>query len=515
MGGGGAVEANAAHSFDYDMVVIGGGSGGLAASKEAAKLGKKVACLDFVTPSPQGTKWGLGGTCVNVGCIPKKLMHQAGILGEGFSDARAYGWNVPEPGSENAIKHDWPNMVNAIQDHIGSLNWGYKTALRDNGVTYINAKGKLLDAHTIECTKKNGSTSTVTAQTIVIAVGGRPAYPGVEGDKECCLTSDDIFSLDTPPGKTLCIGASYISLETAGFLNALGYDTSVMARSIFLRGFDQEIAEHIAGYMERQGVKMVRRCSPKKFEKVKDESGADKIKVTYTNSDFGFDVEMLFDTVIVATGRRADTVNLGLEAAGVEFDGKIGKIPVNEFEQTNVANIFAIGDVLESRQELTPVAIKAGTLLARRLYGKGTRKMDYNLVPTTVFTPLEYGCTGYSEEDAIEKFGKDNIESYISYLKPLEWTMNHAEHNGQAVREENVCFMKILTNKADNERVVGFHYCGPNAGEITQGIAVAMKVGCTKFDLDETVGIHPTVAEEMTILDVTKASGLDAKKKGC
>ena len=234
----GAMAIEDGHSYDYDLVVIGGGSGGLAASKEAAKLGKKVACLDFVKPSPQGTRWGLGGTCVNVGCIPKKLMHQAGILGEGMSDAKAFGWTVGE------TKHDWPTMVNAIQEHIGSLNWGYKVALRDAQVTYINAMGKLLDAHTVECTKKNGDKSTITSQTIIIAVGGRPAYPGVEGDKECCITSDDIFSMDTPPGKTLCIGASYISLETAGFLNALGFDTTVMYRSILLRGFDQVCVIH-------------------------------------------------------------------------------------------------------------------------------------------------------------------------------------------------------------------------------------------------------------------------------
>jgi thioredoxin reductase (NADPH) len=189
-----------------------------------------VACLDFVKPSPAGTTWGLGGTCVNVGCIPKKLMHQAGILGESFSDAKEYGWKIASEG------HDWGKMVQAIGDHIGSLNFGYRTALRDNNVTYLNAYGAFVDPHTITATKKNGKVETLTADKFVIAVGGRPSYLDAPGAKECCITSDDIFSLQEAPGKTLCVGASYISLETAGFLTALGFDTTVAIRSIPLRG---------------------------------------------------------------------------------------------------------------------------------------------------------------------------------------------------------------------------------------------------------------------------------------
>eukprot|EP00238_Polyblepharides_amylifera_P001622 CAMPEP_0196570890 /NCGR_PEP_ID=MMETSP1081-20130531/1049_1 /TAXON_ID=36882 /ORGANISM="Pyramimonas amylifera, Strain CCMP720" /LENGTH=493 /DNA_ID=CAMNT_0041887573 /DNA_START=179 /DNA_END=1660 /DNA_ORIENTATION=+ len=491
------------HSYDYDLIVIGGGSGGLAASKEASILGAKVACLDFVTPSPQGSTWGLGGTCVNVGCIPKKLMHQASVLGESFTDAKEFGWKISSEG------HDWEKMVQSVQDYIGSLNWGYRTALREKNVTYINAKGKFVDPHTILCTKKNGKTETITTDKVIIAVGGRPKYLGVEGDTECCVSSDDIFSLPTKPGKTLCVGASYISLETAGFLTGIGCEVAVMARSVFLRGFDQDISDKIVSHMERHGTRFIRKAVPKKFEKV-----GDKVKVTFTNQEFGFDVEEEFDTVMLAVGREACTKDLGLEEAGLTYNPSSGKIEAPD-EQTNVPHIYAIGDVLEQRQELTPVAIKAGVLLARRLYAGGVLKMDYNGVPTTVFTPLEYGCVGLSEEEAIAEHGEENVEVYVSMLKPLEWMIVKEEHEGVMHREDNSCYVKLITLLSENERVIGLHYLGPNAGEITQGYAVALKCGATKAQFDSTVGIHPTVSEEFTGLTITRRSGKDAAKKGC
>lgn len=261
-----------------------------------------------------------------------------------------------------------------------------------------------------------------------------------------------------------------------------------MARSIFLRGFDQEIAEMIAGFMERKGCKMLRGCTPVKFERTAD----DKIACTYKDAATGAEHVETYDTVLQAVGRDAVTKDLNLDGVGVHFNKSSGKLTVTD-EQTNVANIYAIGDVLESRQELTPVAIKAGVRLSRRLFAGATAKMDYDLVPTTVFTPLEYSCVGMSEELATETYGADNIEVYHSYFKPLEWCTNHEEHEGQPHREDNACFYKIITNKKDNERVVGLHYLGPNAGEVMQGFAVAVKLGATKADLDDTVGIHPTM----------------------
>ena len=207
------------HSYDYDMIVIGGGSGGLAAAKEAASLGARVAVCDFVTPTPKGAEWGLGGTCVNVGCIPKKLMHRAAQLKESLLDAESYGWSVGGNELKEAnLTHDWVRMVNSVQDHIASLNFGYRTQLRSANVTYLNMRASFVDEHAVILTDKQGSETKATAATFLIAVGGRPKYPDIPGDRECCITSDDLFSLTRPPGKTLCVGASYIALECAGVL---------------------------------------------------------------------------------------------------------------------------------------------------------------------------------------------------------------------------------------------------------------------------------------------------------
>lgn len=483
------------HTYNYDLIVIGGGSGGLACAKEAAGFEKKVALLDFVKPSPLGTQWGLGGTCVNVGCIPKKLMHCAANLGEAVEDAKAYGWEASKTG------HKWELMVEKIQEYISSLNWGYRTDLRSKKVEYLNAYGVFVDPHTVETTNRAGKKSTITARRFVIATGGRPRYPNIPGAKEFGITSDDLFSLEKAPGKTLVVGASYVALECAGFLTGLGYDTTVMARSIFLRGFDQQVAEAIGKYMQKHGTKIIRPAVPTSVEKL--ESG--KLKVRWNHDTEGESSDE-FDTVLFAVGRDAETKAIGLDKAGVETDPETGKIPAIN-ERTNVPHIYAIGDILKDRLELTPVAIKAGRLLARRLYNGETTTMDYTNVPTTIFTPIEYGCCGLPEEAAIKLYGEDNIEVYHTYYRPLEWTV--------ASRPDNACYAKIITNKNDNERVIGFHVLGIHAGEITQGFGAAIKAGITKAILDETVGIHPTSAEEFTTLSITKRSGISPEKHGC
>jgi thioredoxin reductase (NADPH) len=505
--------------YQYDVVVIGGGSGGLACAKRCAKHGKKVTLLDFVKPSPPGTTWGLGGTCVNVGCIPKKLMHYGALLGESAGDARSLGWT--NFGKEEGGKHDWETLVTSVQNHVRGINFGYRTEMREKSVEYKNEFGIFVDAHTVECTNKRGEKRTITSEYVVFAPGGRPRYLGVPGDKELCISSDDIFSLQKEPGKTLVVGASYIALECAGFLTGFGYDTYVMCRSIFLRGFDQEIAEHIGNYMERHGTKMIKRCVPVKFEKVTEEGDPNQgmIRCTYKNLDFGFETCEYFDTVLLAVGRDACTSQVNLEAAGIELNPKTGKVLVDEYDQTTAKNIFAIGDAVDTRQELTPVAIKSGERLADRLFGgKPEFKMDYNEVATTVFTPLEYGCVGMSEELAVETYGMDNLEIYLSQLRPLEWKTNQEFHDAKNTvphREDNACFFKLITLKTENERVVGLHYVGPHAGEVVQGFALAVKLNATKADFDDTVGIHPTVAEEFTTLKVTRRSGEDPTKRGC
>jgi len=490
--------ANESHSFDYDIVVIGGGSGGLAASKEASRLGKKVAVCDFVQPSPAGTTWGLGGTCVNVGCIPKKLMHQAALLGEAVKDAKSFGWGV-----EPAV-HDWQKMVEGVQNHIGSLNWGYRVALREKGVTYLNEYAKFVDKNTIKTTNKKGVEKTVTAAKFILATGGRPRYPNIPG-VEFGISSDDIFSLPHSPGKVLLVGASYIALECAGFLAAMGLDTTVMVRSILLRGFDQQMAVKIGEFMEEHGVNMVRECVPTSIERI-EEGTPGKVKVHGKYND-GTAFADEFNTVIFAIGRDACTANIGLDQVGVALNPKNGKVIHDDGEKTNIDTIYAIGDVLDDKPELTPVAIQAGRLLARRLCGASDILTDYVNICTTVFTPLEYGCCGLSEEDATAQFGEADIEVYHANFWPLEWTVAH--------RPENSCYAKLICVKSQKEKVVGFHYLGPNAGEVTQGYGIALKMGATKADFDNLVGIHPTTAETFTTMEITKSSGVDASATGC
>lgn len=491
------VDSQPNHNFEYDLFVIGGGSGGLSAARYAVEAGKKVALADFVQPSPVGTKWGLGGTCVNVGCIPKKMMHYAALLAEAREDQELSGFKV-----DRSQTHDWSQMVMSVQMHIKSLNWGYKADLLKLNVKYYNHYARFVDAHTVEL--DNGKEKvTVTADKIVIATGGRPNYPGIPGDKEFGITSDDLFSLKKAPGKTLVVGASYVALECAGFLTALGYDTTVMVRSIFLRGFDQDMANLIASHMALGGTKFIRNALPSKLEKP---DAAGRIKVTW-NSE-GAEHSEEFDTVLFAIGRYALTEGINCAAAGVEVQ-KNGKFIVNEREQTNVPHIFALGDVQHGKLELTPTAIKAGMLLSRREFLGETELMDYTNVPTTVFTPLEYGCVGLTEAEAKEKFGADNVATYHTEFKPLEWSYNKESHDAQ-----RTCYTKVLVNKAD-DRVVGFHLCAPNAGEVTQGIGVAFKCGMTKKMLDSCVGIHPTVAEDVIGLKYTKEEHPVATKSGC
>jgi thioredoxin reductase (NADPH) len=497
----------------YDLIVIGGGSGGLACAKKASKLlgqsdaGPKVAVCDFVKPSPPGTTWGLGGTCVNVGCIPKKLMHQASLLGEGMHDAKSYGWEVAEQ-----TKHNWETMVTNVQMHIKSLNFGSRSDLMTEGVKYYNAYATFTDANTVTAVDKKGKTHTLTADKFVVATGGRPRYPDIPGAKEHCITSDDVFAMKTPPGKTLVVGASYVALECAGFINGVGFDTTVMMRSIPLRGFDQQMAGHIKTYMEETAkIKFLEGAVPTAVELT---DGGRK-KVTWQLKD-GTTASDEYDTVLLAIGRNVCTDAIGLDAAGVKVNPRSGKVPVSSTEQTNVPHIYALGDIIDGEAldppsaltELTPVAIQAGRLLASRLFVDGFEgKMDYGLVPTTVYTPIEYGSCGLAEEDAIAKLGEKNVEVYHSYFKPLEWTVPH--------RGDNACYAKIICDLTDSERVIGLHVCGPNAGEMTQGFAVAMRCGATKADFTNTVGIHPTTAEEFTILSVSKRSGDSAEKAGC
>jgi len=487
------------HGFDYDLVVIGGGSGGLACAKEAVQFGKKVAVLDFVDPSPQGSTWGLGGTCVNVGCIPKKLFHQAALLGESLHDAAAFGWDIPE---RQTIKLDWPKLRESVQNHIKSVNWVLRVELRDKKVEYINGKGTIVDAHTVHAKLKNGKERELKTNDILIATGGRPIYPDVPGALENCITSDDIFSLPEAPGKTLVIGAGYIGLECAGFLNEFGMDATVMVRSVVLRGFDQQMAGLITEEMTSRGVKFLHKCVPVRMDKQPD----GKIKVTYKSLENGQETEELFDTVLMAAGRRPLTLEVKADQVGVTLHPESKKV-IAESEQTNIPNIFAVGDILQGKPELTPVAIQAGKLLAQRLYNNGKTQMDYVNVATTVFTPLEYGCCGLSEEAALAKYGEDKIEVYHAFYKPTEFFVPQ--------RSPARCYIKVVCLSEGSQKILGMHFMGPQGGEVMQGYAAAMKCGITMAQLMDTVGIHPTVSEEFTRLWITKRSGIDPTPQSC
>ncbi|CAK4609519.1 unnamed protein product [Aphanomyces euteiches] len=488
---------NEAASYDWDLVVIGGGSGGLACSKEAAKLGQKVLLLDYVKPSPLGSTWGLGGTCVNVGCIPKKLMHQSSLIGEIIhKDAKQFGWNI-----SNA-SFDWSALVSAVQDNVRSSNFKYRVELRDKKVKYENMLGTFKDAHTLTLTndaKKKGPVD-VTFRRAVIAVGGRPRpllYPGGEH----AITSDDIFSRHDPPGKTLVVGASYVALECAGFLSGMGFDVTVLVRSVLLRGFDQDMAQRIGKYMasEECGVSFIHGSVPISIEKLKN----GQLKVRHTHG------EEIYDTVLNATGRYPDVDKLNLPAAGVTLNPKTGRILVKN-EQTSVPHIYALGDVIDA-PELTPVAIHAGKLLSRRLFGNDpTAIMDYTKVATTVFTPIEYGCCGLSEDDAIASAGQENIQVYHQHFVPLEWSLSSEL---RVMSKE--CYVKVIIDTSRKNLVLGFHYLGPNAGEVTQAVSLAMKMNATYDDFVHTVGIHPTTAEVFTSLEITKESGEDPSAASC
>jgi thioredoxin reductase (NADPH) len=485
--------------YEYDLVVIGGGSGGLAAAKEAAQSGAKVAVLDFVKPTPIGTKWGLGGTCVNVGCIPKKLMHQAALLGEAIHDSQSYGWQIENPGS---VKNNWEKLVESVQNHIKSVNWVTRVDLRDKKVEYINGLGYFKDAHNVVAVLKNKTERVLNTKYVLIACGGRPKYPDIPGAVEYGITSDDIFSLNREPGKTIVVGASYISLECAGFLKGLGYDVSVLVRSIVLRGFDRQMSDIIAQSMIEKGVDLKMETLPKSVEKGAD--GRLLVKYYYVNKPDEI-IEEACDTVLFAIGRYALVEDMKLENVGIPIKG--GKIDVDKHSKTNVDNIYAVGDVLYGKPELTPVAINAGRIIARNLFQESDEIMDYDDVATTVFTPLEYGCVGLSEEVATERYGADNLEIYHAYYKPTEFFVPQ-----KSVR---YCYLKAIARREGDQKIVGMHFIGPVAGEIIQGFAAALKSGITMKILKNTVGIHPTVAEEFTRLLITKRSGLDPTPATC
>ena len=382
-------------------------------------------------------------------------MHYSGLLGHGLYDAENLGWSLGQKA------HDWSTLVTTVTNHVRSLNFRYRIGLKNKDVTYINGLAKFVDPHTVsyQIKGKENEVLTMTAERILIAVGGRPLVPkDIPGALDYAITSDDIFSLKRSPGKTLCVGGSYIALECAGFLTELGYDVTVAVRSILLRGFDRQCAEKVGEVMTSIGTNFLYDTVVSNIEKLP--SGLLQVTFEYTPS--GKEFQDTFNTVLFATGRTPDLEKLNVSAAGVQVAAS-GKIPVIN-ECTNVPWIYAVGDVCEGKQELTPVAIKAGEMLMKRIYGNSSENMNYSLVPTAIFTPMEYGNVGMSEEEAIGAYGEHNIEVYLSEFTTLEYSSVHRLKHpkfGEDADMGNCCLSKLVCLKTEKERVLGFHFVGP------------------------------------------------------
>ncbi|WP_028357684.1 glutathione-disulfide reductase [Brackiella oedipodis] len=442
--------------FDYDLIVIGAGSGGVRTARLAAQSGAKVALIE-------GSD--IGGTCVNVGCVPKKLYSYASYYGEYIQEAKGYGWSIPE------ASFDFEVLKQRRAQEIKRLNGIYASQQQKAGTHMIEGWGKVIDKHTVQV----NDADKITAKNIVIAVGGWPFVPDIEG-KEHAITSNEIFDIPFPK-RLVIVGGGYIAAEFASIFNSLGSDVKLVYRGQkILRGFDEDLRSFVSEEMQKSGVDFLCGNNVKKITKQGDEF------IAHLESGDS----IVCDQVFFATGRKPRTQNLGLENAGVELD-KNGSVVVDQNFQSNVDSIYALGDVI-SRVQLTPVAINEGVVLHNHLFGDKSRQMSYEYIPTAVFTHPELGTVGYTEEQAREKF-KD-IDVYKSNFKPMKHTLS-----GHDVRS----LMKIIVDKA-SDRVVGLHLGGADSAEMLQGFAVAIKHGATKADFDSTIGIHPSSAEELVTM---------------
>jgi len=442
--------------YDYDLYVIGAGSGGVRCARMSASYGARVAVAEELY---------LGGTCVNVGCVPKKLFSYGSHYPAAFEDAAGYGWNV----GESTL--DWKRLIENKNREIERLNGIYRTILGNSGVTIHEARATLKDAHTVLVDGEE-----VTADKILVATGGWPTVPDFPG-KEHAITSNEAFFLEDFPKRVIMVGGGYIAVEFAGILHGYGAHVTQLYRGdMFLRGFDQDLRSHLAAEMLKQGVDLRFNANIASLEKT-----ADGIVATLED---GSTLEA--DVVMYATGRAPNTRNIGLEELGVEMK-KDGSIVVDDQFKTSVDNIYALGDVID-RFQLTPVAIAEAMVLSGNLFNGQNLSTDYADIPTAVFSHPNIGTVGLSEEQAREKYA--DIDVYKSDFKPMLHTLSG--------RDERT-LMKLIVDKA-SDRVVGCHMVGPDAGEIIQGMGVALKAGATKAQFDATVGIHPTAAEEFVTM---------------
>jgi glutathione reductase (NADPH) len=443
---------------EFDLIVIGAGSGGVRLARMSAQRGARVAVVE--------SRY-LGGTCVNVGCVPKKLFVYGAHVHEDLEDAAGYGWNVPV----DDVTFDWSTLVANKNAEIERLNGIYGRLLENAGVTVIQGTASLQDANTVVV-----GDSVYSARHITVATGSWPIIPEVPG-KEYILTSNEMFYLPQLPKHAVVWGGGYIAVEFAGILAGLGVETTLIYRGeLFLRGFDDDIRRFTEQEMRKKGIQLQFNTN---IESV--ESSGTQYKVQLTNGEV-----LETGLVMAATGRRALVDGLGLTELGVELN-ESGQVVVDEHFQTAVPSISALGDVIGTPQ-LTPVALAQGMVLSRRLFGDGQGEMDYSAIPTAVFCQPNIGTVGLTEGEARAE-GYD-LAIYKSEFRPMKHTLSG--------RDER-CLMKLVVDKR-SDRVLGAHMVGPDAGEIIQGIAVAIKAGATKAQFDSTLGIHPTSAEEFVTM---------------
>ncbi len=442
---------------DFDLFVIGAGSGGVRASRFSAARGARVAVAE---------EGALGGTCVNVGCIPKKLFVYASHFRDEMSEAAAgYGWTVGQLG------FDWPTLRDNKTREIERLNGIYAGLLRDAGVHAIEGRARIVDPHTVEVAGERYS-----AQHILVATGGWPTRPDVPG-AELGVTSNEVFYLDTLPRRAVIVGGGYIAVEFAGIFHGLGVDVTQLHRGpLFLRGFDDDVRRHLAEQMQGRGIDL--RFDSNVTALAKARSG---LRATLTDGS-----QLEADLVLFATGRHPNSAGLGLEEVGVEL-GPDGAIRVDAYSQTSVPSIWAIGDVT-NRLNLTPVALHEGVCLSETLFGKAPRSPVHDDVPAAVFSQPPVGTVGLTEAAARQRYGE--IDVYRTTFRALKHTLTHGHER---------TLMKLVVDRK-SDRVVGLHMVGSEAGEIVQGFAVAIKAGATKADFDATLGIHPTAAEEFVTM---------------
>ena len=443
-------------NYDFDLFVIGAGSGGVRASRMSAGYGARVAVAEASD---------LGGTCVNLGCVPKKLMVYASSFSAAATDAAGFGWTVPTP------TFDWATLITNKDREIERLNGIYRGLLEDSGVCIVEGRARLLDRNTVEV-----DANTFTTERILIATGGRPFKSRIPGH-DISIISDEIFHLDRLPERIVIAGGGYIAVEFAGIMNGMGSEVTLVYRGpLFLRGFDDDVRLTLAEEMRKRGIKL-------RFDTLIEEIGraGDRLSVVTSRDDV---IEA--DEVLSAMGRLPDTAGLGLEEVGVQLTDR-GAVVVNEDLESSVPGIFAIGDCID-RVALTPVALAEGMAIAETLFNDNPTVVDYTNIPSAVFSQPNIGTVGLTKAEA--RADGFDVEIYRSTFRPMVHTMSG--------RNEKTMMKLVVDRKTD--RVLGIHMVGPDAGEIIQGMAVAIKAGATKATFDSTIGIHPTAAEEFVTM---------------